>query len=74
MLQIPFIREHSETIAARLAIRNMDAKPMINSVLDLDEKRRQLQTQLDSTKAELNSLSKQIGMLFKSGDVERQIP
>ena len=71
MLQIPFIREHRETIAARLAIRNMDAKPMINGVLDLDEKRRQLQTQLDSTKAELNGLSKQIGILFKSGDVEK---
>ena len=70
MLQVPFIRENSEDIIKLLAIRNLDAKPMIDDVLNFDEQRRQLQTELDNTKAEMNNLSKQIGDLFKSGQVE----
>lgn len=48
----------------------MDAKSMIESVLDLDEKRRSIQANLDATLAESNKLSKEIGMLFKSGKAE----
>ena len=71
MLQVPFIRENSEDIIKLLAIRNLDAKPMIDDVLNFDEQRRQLQTELDNTKAEMNNLSKQIGDLFKSGQAEQ---
>jgi seryl-tRNA synthetase len=71
MLQVPLIRENSEDIIKLLAIRNLDAKPMIDDVLNFDEQRRQLQTELDNTKAEMNNLSKQIGDLFKSGQAEQ---
>ncbi|MFD1062817.1 serine--tRNA ligase [Winogradskyella litorisediminis] len=71
MLQVSYIRENSEDIIKRLAIRNLDAKPMIDDVLNFDEQRRQLQTQLDTTKAEMNSMSKEIGNLFKSGQTEK---
>ncbi|WP_040252430.1 serine--tRNA ligase [Psychroserpens mesophilus] len=67
MLQVAFIREHKEDIIKRLAKRNMDATEMIDNVIGLDEDRRALQTQLDNTLAESNSLSKEIGNLFKSG-------
>ncbi|MFK2818573.1 serine--tRNA ligase [Flavobacteriaceae sp. LMIT009] len=71
MLRVPFIRENQDLIIERLAKRNIDAKQMINDVLSLDEDRRSLQTKLDSTLAESNALSKEIGMLFKSGQVEK---
>ncbi|OZV71026.1 serine--tRNA ligase [Winogradskyella aurantia] len=71
MLQVAFIREHKEDVIARLAKRNIDASPMINEAIALDESRRSLQTELDSTKAEANTLSKEIGNLFKSGEVEK---
>lgn len=71
MLQIPYIREHSALIIERLTVRNIDAKPMINEVLQLDEQRRETQAFLDNSKAELNSLSKKIGELFKSGEKEK---
>lgn len=45
----------------------MDAKPLVEEVIALDDKRRALQTELDQTLAESNSISKEIGMLFKSG-------
>ena len=71
MLQVPFIRDNQDLVIERLAKRNIDAKPLINDVLQLDEERRSLQTKLDNTLAESNSLSKEIGMLFKSGEVQK---
>jgi seryl-tRNA synthetase len=67
MLQVAFIREHKEDVIKRLAKRNIDATEMIEQVLQLDEDRRALQAQLDTTLAESNSISKEIGNLFKSG-------
>ena len=70
MLQVAFIRENKEDVIKRLSKRNIDASEMIEAVITLDEERRKLQTQLDNTLAESNSLSKEIGNLFKSGKVE----
>ncbi|WP_456440125.1 serine--tRNA ligase [Psychroserpens sp.] len=67
MLQVAFIREHKEDVIKRLAKRNIDATEMIEEVITLDEDRRALQAQMDNTLAESNSLSKEIGNLFKSG-------
>ena len=70
MLQLPFIRENKEAVIKRLAVRNIDAKSLVDQVIILDEERRALQTQLDNVLAESNSISKEIGMLFKSGKAE----
>ena len=70
MLQLPFIRENKEAVINRLAVRNIDAKPLVDQVISLDEERRTLQAQLDNVLAESNSISKEIGMLFKSGKAE----
>ena len=67
MLQVPFIRENKEDIINRLTKRNIDASKMIEDVILFDEERRELQTQLDNTLATSNSLSKDIGNLFKFG-------
>jgi len=71
MLQVPFIREHQELVIYRLAKRNLDATEMIDEVIKLDEERRQTQSELDNTLAESNSLSKEIGMLYKSGNTDQ---
>ncbi|WP_417874164.1 serine--tRNA ligase [Xanthomarina gelatinilytica] len=67
MLQVPFIRENKEDVIKRLAVRNIDASQMIEDVISLDEDRRQTQTLLDNALAESNTLSKEIGNLYKSG-------
>jgi len=67
MLQVAFIREHREDIIKGLAKRNMDATQMIDDAISFDEERKQLQTQLDNTLAESNTISKEIGGLYKSG-------
>ncbi|WP_298550246.1 serine--tRNA ligase [uncultured Algibacter sp.] len=71
MLQVPFIRENKALVIERLAKRNIDATQMINNVINFDEERRRLQTELDNTLAESNTLSKEIGNLYKSGEVEK---
>jgi len=71
MLQIQNIRENKESIITALKKRNIDAEPMLSKVLELDEKRRSIQTELDATLAESNKLSKEIGMLFKTGKAQQ---
>lgn len=67
MLQVAFIREQKDAVIAGLAKRNIDAEAMVEEVLKLDEDRRSTQSSLDNVLAESNKLSKEIGMLFKSG-------
>ena len=71
MLQVPFIRENKELVIDRLAKRNIDATQMINDVITFDEDRRRLQAELDNTLAESNTLSKEIGNLYKSGEAQK---
>ncbi|WP_282123339.1 serine--tRNA ligase [Algibacter mikhailovii] len=70
MLQVAFIRENKELVVERLAKRNINAVEMIGDVITFDEDRRRLQAELDTTLAESNRLSKEIGNLYKSGAVE----
>ncbi|NNK11297.1 MAG: serine--tRNA ligase [Flavobacteriaceae bacterium] len=67
MLVLQHIRENKEQLVTALKKRNLDAKPLLDKVSDLDEKRRAIQTEMDGKLAQLNSISKEIGMLFKSG-------
>jgi seryl-tRNA synthetase len=72
MLQVAFIRENQETVLKGLAKRNFaNAETVLNNVLSTDENRRATQTQLDNILAESNKLSKEIGMLFKNGEVQK---
>ncbi len=70
MLQLQVVREEKDKIIAALQKRNIDAAPLLEKVLRLDEKRRTTQSLLDNTLAESNKLSKEIGMLFKSGKAQ----
>ena len=69
MLQVPYIRNHKEEVITKLAVKNFDAKDTIDEIIALDEQRRKTQAELDNTLAESNKLSKEIGMLYKSGNI-----
>jgi len=70
MLQVAYIRENKEEVIERLAIKNFDAKDIIEELIALDEKRRNTQSENDAILADSNKLSKEIGMLYKSGNIE----
>ena len=72
MLQVQFIREHKDEVLEGLKKRNIsNAEEMIERVLSTDEVRRKSQVELDNVSAESNKLSKEIGLLFKSGEVRK---
>lgn len=68
MLQVNFIRENKEEVITRLAKKNFDATAIVELVVELDEKRRSTQAELDNLLAESNKLSKDIGEMMKSGE------
>jgi len=67
MLTINLIREQSSFVIERLKVKNFDATVIVGLVLDLDRRRRELQTESDSIQAELNTLSREIGTMMKDG-------
>ena len=71
MLQVPYIKANRENAIEQLAKRNIDAAFLFDEVLALDEKRRQTQTKLDQVLSESNTLSKEIGILFKNGETQK---
>lgn len=71
MLQLGFLRANKAAAIERLSKRMDNAEVKIENVLELDASRRNTQTELDKTASALNALSKDIGMLFKSGQVEK---
>ncbi len=71
MLQLQYIKEHTEEIIERLKIKNVqNVEERIAEIIALDEKRRAFQQQTDAVKAEQNAIAKEIGMLFKQGKRE----
>lgn len=65
MLTLKVLNENPEEVIRRLAKKNFNAEEIIRQVIDLNTTRRNTQTQLDGTLAEINSLSKSIGALMK---------
>jgi len=70
MLEIQRIRTEKEAVIEGLKKRNFDASVIVDDLLLVDQKWRNGKTELEKTSAELNSLSKEIGMLFKQGKQE----
>ncbi len=71
MLQVTYIREHTDEIIERLKIKNVkEVESRIEEILALDDRRKKLQKQSDDVKAEQNAIAKEIGMLFKQGKRE----
>ena len=67
MLQVNYIRENRDQVVERLEVRNFKALELVDEVIALDERRRQLQTEADSIAAEANAAARQIGELMRQG-------
>ncbi|MEL6274545.1 MAG: serine--tRNA ligase, partial [Bacteroidota bacterium] len=67
MLEISTLRNKRDQVVNGLAKRQFTAGPIVDKVIQLDDRRKELQTQLDQLLNERNALSKEIGGLFKQG-------
>jgi seryl-tRNA synthetase len=70
MLQVSYIRDNREQVLERLAVKNFKQPELVDEVIQLDEKRRQTQNQLDTVSSQANTAAKQIGELMRSGKKE----
>ena len=70
MIPLKHLRENKALANERLQKRNFKQLDLIDQILQLDEKRRATQTELDSQLAEANQLAKEIGQLFKTGKAQ----
>ena len=70
MLTLKVITENTDEVIRRLAKKHFDAKELIAKIIEADKKRRATQLSLDNSLAELNTISKSIGMLMKEGKKE----
>jgi seryl-tRNA synthetase len=65
MLDIKFIRENPEAVRENIRKKFQEEKlPLVDEVLELDEKLRAAKTEANELRANRNSLSKQIGILM----------
>lgn len=71
MLPLAYLREQTKKIKEGLAKRNFPQPELVDQLLETDQKRRSLQSQLDETLSKSNQLAKEIGTLFKSGQAEK---
>ena len=69
MLQISVLRDQTDFVLAGLVKKHYATGPAdVAAILDLDQRRRALQTSHDAAQAEANDLARQIGGLMKAGD------
>lgn len=73
------LRDDPEMVIAKLKIKNFDAKPIVDRVLELDGLRRSLQTESDAIIAAQKQKAAEIGGLMKQGlkdkveDVKKEV-
>ena len=67
MLDIKLIRENPEKVKAAMKTRNKNMDALVDEILEIDAKRRELSSKRDALKAEQNAASKQIPAIKKAG-------
>ena len=67
MLQVNVLRQKTDWVKERLAIKNFKQPELMDEIIALDDERKKLQAEFDATQAKINSASKEIGKLMGQG-------
>ena len=67
MLTLKMLRDDPKAVIEKLKIKNFDAQPIVDKVLELDARRRSLQTESDALLARQKQKAAEIGGLMKQG-------
>jgi len=67
MLQVNVLRQKTDWVKERLAIKNFKQPELVDEIIALDDERKKLQAEFDATQAKINSASKEIGKLMGQG-------
>ena len=71
MLDIKFVRNNPEAVKQNIKNKFQDEKlPLVDEVLELDQKNRDIKQEVEALRAEKNKISKEIGVLMAQGKKE----
>ncbi len=70
MLTLKLLRESPDFVIRRLAVKNFDARDIVNKIIVLDDHRKALQTRSDAMLAEQKKAAAAIGQLMKEGKTQ----
>ena len=71
MLDIKFVRSNPEVVKQNIKNKFQDSKlPLVDEVLELDQKNREIKGEVETLRAEKNKTSKQIGAMMAQGKKE----
>ncbi|MBA3829507.1 MAG: serine--tRNA ligase [Taibaiella sp.] len=70
MLPIQLFRQNKDLVLQGLKKKNFKEPELVDKIIDLDERRRQLQVENDTIAATINAASKSIGQLMAKGNKE----
>ncbi|MFN5333864.1 MAG: serine--tRNA ligase, partial [Bacteroidota bacterium] len=68
MLQVAILRQNPEWVKERLAVKKFSELNLVDEIIALDDRRKQLTFQFDETQAGINKASKEIGGLMAKGE------
>jgi seryl-tRNA synthetase len=71
MLQVAFIRQHQELVKERLTVKNFAELGLVDKIIELDDRRRQLQLSADNTQSKINAVSREIGQWMAKREKEK---
>ncbi len=68
MLQVSVLRNQTEEVKKRLAVKHFQPLEMVDTIIALDDERKKLQLEFDNIQAKVNASSKEIGKLMAQGN------
>lgn len=70
MLQVNFLRDNKSLALEGLKKKNFNALDLVDKAIALDDERKKIQFELDENLADMNKISKEIGVFMKEGKKE----
>ncbi len=70
MLQVSVLRNNTEDVKKRLAVKHFNQPELVDTIIALDDDRKRLQAEFDNIQAKVNAASKEIGKLMGQGQKE----
>ena len=70
MLNLKFIQDYPQLVIEKLKKKNFDAAGIVGSIVELYGQKNEAQQKAEQAKAEMNRISKEIGLLFREGKKE----
>lgn len=70
MLQLQVLRQDPDKVKQKLGIKHFAETGLVDEIIALDDQRKKLQLEFDTTQSRINAASKEIGQLMAKGNKE----